>query len=483
MQRAVRSGDPAAVRRVAEHHPDGAEATRGRFALSAAQLVVAREYGFASWPRLKEHVEVVTEQSPPTSASGDGTEGGEGDDADAFCRLACLTYSDDDPARRARARQLLADNPDLTSGNIWAAAAATNVAEVQRLVTDDPALATQRGGPHRWTPLFYLAYSRLDPDVPAEDVLTIARLLLDAGADPNESYLSDRQTPGFTLLTGVFGEGESGPQRQPRHPCSLELARLLLDAGADPNDSQSLYNRMFEPGNDHLELLFEYGLGTSDSHRSQARQDESSETPAELLRDQLHWAVEHGFADRVRLLIEHGVDIHEPYDNGRTPAELAQLSGNAAITEYLESIGAAAPELDPIDELTAAVMRADRSAVDRLRADQPTVVDDARSARPGFIVWAAANGRTEVVALLAELGFDVNARGRGDVPADGRCDWETALHQAALHGHLDAAQLLISLGADPNARDTRFNSTPLGWARHESQDALAELLAPITDDD
>lgn len=403
-------------------------------------------------------------------------------DADAFCRLACLAYSADDLARRARARGLLADNRDLTRGHIWAAAAASDVAEVQRLVADDPSLTTERGGPHRWAPLFYLAYSRLDLDVPAEHVLTIARLLLDAGADPNESYLWDGQSPGFTVLTGVFGEGELGPERQPRHPCSLELARLLLDAGADPNDSQALYNRMFGPDNDHLELLFEYGLGSHDGHRSQGRREQRGEPPAELLRDQLRWAVEHDFADRVQLLVDHGVDVHEPYDDGRTAAELAKLSGNVAIAVYLEDAGARPPELDPLDELIAAVMRADRSAVDRLLADHPTVVEDARSARPGIIVWAAATGRTEVVALLAQLGFDVNARGRGDAPAEGPCDWETALHQAALHGHLDVARLLISLGADPNSRDTRFNATPLGWARHESQEALAELLVPITDD-
>ena len=65
----------------------------------------------------------------------------------------------------------------------------------------------------------------------------------------------------FTVLTGVFAEGELGPVRQPRHPCAQPLARLLLTAGADANDAQALYNRMFEPGNDHLELLFEFGLG------------------------------------------------------------------------------------------------------------------------------------------------------------------------------------------------------------------------------
>ena len=40
---------------------------------------------------------------------------------------------------------------------------------------------------------------------------------------------------------------------------TLQSARLLPAAGADPNDGQALYSRMFQPGNDHPELLFRPG--------------------------------------------------------------------------------------------------------------------------------------------------------------------------------------------------------------------------------
>jgi len=56
----------------------------------------------------------------------------------------------------------------------------------------------------------------------------------------------------------TFGRGEGNP---PPHQYELELARLLLEAGADPNDSQTLYNRSWFPGDEWLELLFAYGLG------------------------------------------------------------------------------------------------------------------------------------------------------------------------------------------------------------------------------
>ena len=111
------------------------------------------------------------------------------------------------------------------------------------------------------------------------------------------------------MLTGVFGEGELGPVRQPRHPHSLALGRLLLQAGADPNDGQALYNRMFEPGNDHLELLFEFGLGTGDGGPWRRRLGDAVDTPAAMLRGELAWAITHGMTERVRLLVSHGADL------------------------------------------------------------------------------------------------------------------------------------------------------------------------------
>ena len=102
------------------------------------------------------------------------------------------------------------------------------------------------------------------PAFPQRDAVATARLLLDAGADPASGYLWQGLPTPFTALTGCFGEGEQGPGRQPRHPQWEPLARLLLDRGADPNDGQTLYNRMFGRDDSHLELLFEYGLGTGD---------------------------------------------------------------------------------------------------------------------------------------------------------------------------------------------------------------------------
>jgi ankyrin repeat protein len=313
-------------------------------------------------------------------------------------------------------------------------------------------------------------------------VLGAARMLLQAGADPNAGYLWHGLPTPFTVLTGVFGEGELGPVRQPRHPHSLALARLLLEAGANPNDGQALYNRMFEPGNDHLELLFEFGLGTGDGGPWRRRLGDAVDTPAEMLRGELAWAITHGMTERVRLLVSHRVDVTSTFDGGATTTSMAATTGHPDLIDYLVAHGAPPLGLDPAEAFVAAALAPEigsaRASLDRLLREHPGLADQVRAARPALITWAAACGRAEAVEILAGLGFDVNARGRTDVPSDQ--PWQTALHKAAEDGNLELARTLLRLGADPDIRDHRFDSTPLGWARHFGQQPLIDLLEPLT---
>ncbi len=436
-----------------------------------AQLSVARRYGFTSWARLKRHVELLTRYSRfPERVATDS-------DAGTFLRLACLSYYDDEPGQWEQARRILERATGLPEGNAYVGAATADADALRRVLAADPAAAAREGGPFQWEPLCYLAYARHDPAISLAATLETARLLLDAEADPNAGYLWHGLPTPFTTLTGVFGEGEAGPVRAPRHPHSLALARLLLEAGADPNDGQALYNRMFEPGNDHLELLFEFGLGTGDGGPWRRRLGDALDTPAEMVRGQLAWAVTHGMTERVRLLVEHGVDVTAPLD-GVTAASMAATTGHADLVDYLVAHGAPPLDLPPADAFVAAALAADRPRLGRLLADHPGLAGELRAARPALITWAAACGNPAAVEILAELGFDVNAKGRTDVPSDQ--PWQTALHKAAEDGNVELARTLLRLGADPDIRDHRFGSTPLGWARHFGQQSIIELLEPLT---
>jgi hypothetical protein len=192
--------------------------------------------------------------------------------------------------------------------------------------------------------------------------------------------------------------------------------------------------------------------------------------------------------DRVQLLAEHGADIRTPFEvpeprivqcvnacDGRTPAEVAAVCGCRAVLDWLvEHGGVARPPADGADGLIAAALAGDRRTADLLRGH----ADSARKERPGLIVWAASRRAWHAIPLLAELGWDVNARARVDVPM--KQQWETALHEAAGAGEIDAVRMLLELGADPGIRDARFKSTPLGWAEYLGQQAMADYLRPLT---
>ncbi len=171
----VRADDPEALALAAEFHPVRT--------LTDAQLVIARSYGFPSWPRIVRHLELVDRysRSPHRQEVGGPLDTPE-QRADEFLRLATLHYGQDDPARQRSAQQLLDRFPDVALSNICTKVVAGELAAVREEL---PSHAREEGGPYRWEPLLYLTYSRLD----APDQVEIARLLLEHGADPNAGYL------------------------------------------------------------------------------------------------------------------------------------------------------------------------------------------------------------------------------------------------------------------------------------------------------
>ncbi|MCV7065532.1 hypothetical protein H7H51_07115 [Mycolicibacterium farcinogenes] len=277
-----------------------------RIQLHEAQFAVARDYGFSSWPKLVHYLRDAAELSVDPGALDEKPL----HLADRFCSWASLRYNETDaPPRRQAAADLLNNRPNLVDDSIWAAASAADPEALARHLRDRSAPANRTGGPFGWAPLMYLCYSRVPSDRTADDVLGAATLLLDAGADPNAGYLWCGLSTPFTALTGVFGEGEQGPRRQPRHPFAAELATLLLDRGAHPVDQQTLYNRMFRPDDSHLELLFVHGLADAGPSPWELRLGEAMETREQMWRRQIDWAAEHGFTARLELLARNGIDV------------------------------------------------------------------------------------------------------------------------------------------------------------------------------
>jgi ankyrin repeat protein len=465
LQRRVREGDPDALSLVREFHPRFAEPVEA-FRLSDAQLTVARSYGQPSWARLKAYVETLTgytrepHEVPPLV-----------DAADEFLRLACLTYGGDDVTRPAQAAEMLERDPGLTSRSIYTAAVAGDAAAAAEILAADPSQATATGGPFAWEPLVYVAYSRLVLDGPRYSPVAVAQLLLRHGADPNAGYLWDGAYL-FSALTGVFGYGEDAPN-QPPHPQSIPLARVLLEAGADPNDDQTIYNRHFRPDNDYLELLLEHGLGGPRRGPWPARLGDHQAPPALLLEDALVFAADKdSYADRIALLLRHGVDpdglgTEHPALEGLRPIERARLAGAHRNVELLLAAGAQPRPADPVDELVTHCVDGDGPAVEHVLAVHPELAAAAVARHPRALIDAAERGNIAAVEQFASIGYDVNRLHIG----------QTALHLAAFDGNREMCELLLRLGADPTIRDNAFDAPAAGWAKHAHHDELAAWLA------
>lgn len=320
-------------------------------ALHAAQLTVARRYGFTGWPALVHYLRLAADLSVDPGAVDEDTL----DPADRFCSWASLRYDESDaPPRWQSAADLLAAEPEVVTRGIWAAASAADPVAIADHLARQPALANTAGGPFGWVPLMYLCYSRIPLGRSAPDVVAAATLLVDAGADPNGGYLWCGMSTPFTVLTGVFGEGEQGPRRQPRHPHAPELAALLLSRGAHPVDQQTLYNRMFRPDDSHLELLFAHGLADAGPSPWERRLGEAMETREQMWQRQIHWAAQHGFRTRLDLLARHGIDVsgteivvptfptdvNARDDDGATPLHQAAWEGDLALIRRLLKAGA-----------------------------------------------------------------------------------------------------------------------------------------------
>ncbi|TXH99534.1 MAG: ankyrin repeat domain-containing protein [Rhizobium sp.] len=452
--KAVQANDAAAYRRVAPYFADIANV-----GLQDIQLVLAREFGFSSWTKLKAHLE-----------SGDRRQVPRDQLANRFLSLATVSYFGNiaaDPARFEEARDLLEKNPEIAGESIHVAAAIGDADGVGRWLDRQPQLLDRKGGPYDWSPLMYAAYARF----PGRSSLPAARELVRRGADVDAFFLDAGQYR-FTVLTGVFGEGEAGKERQPQHPDCEAFARLLLEAGAEANDSQALYNRMFEPDDTCLRLLLEYGLSAKDKNNWLVREDGKFVANSQTVFDyQLAWALEHRMGSRVRLLVEHGADTLKIV-NGRTPFEWARLGGDGELAQYLVRNGAVAVRLKPEDEFYIAVMDK-KVSLDALHASKPSgdLITAMQKAHPAMLHEAAGENDLEAVRRMLALGLDVNAMTS-----------RTPLHEAALHGHIEMARLLIEHGADTTVRDPYFYSGPIGWADYNGKTEMVDFLKAYPSD-
>ena len=369
--------------------------------LQQAQLVIARDYDFSSWAKLKHHVE-----------NGGGAAETTEQLSNRFLDFVCLHYGPNTGRGSEmfeQAADLLGAHPEIARHSLHAAAAAGNVDMLSELIAESPLDVDQKGGPFLWTPLMYAAYARR----PGVSSYQAGLVLLKAGADPNAHHMWGG-TYRFTVLTGIFGDGEGGKASVPEHPEMIPFARAVLDAGANPNDCQGAYNRCFSPDDTLLELVLEYGL--KDSDRSDWWQSDESQELSEhrTMHFQLIMALRWGFADRARLLIENGVDLESTdknyYSNdpvGYTPYQVALMRGLPEIAELIKAKGGRSDPLERADQFYAACMAGDLEAA---RALTQEYLGHSPDKDAQILREAAENGNLGAVKTMIEVGFDLNPK-------------------------------------------------------------------------
>ena len=455
LQRAVRGGEPTALARVSRWHPE--PPAPDRFPLTAAQLVLAREHGFASWARLRRYVKIVTDRAwtPGKPAPADESL------ADRFLRLACLTYSDDEPADRAAAAQLLAEHPELPRHDLFVAAACADVAGG----APTPRRATSRCDRDRWAArLVAAALPGIRPPRPATSsgrprwrrpscCSTPARTRTTAGSGTPCPPRS-RCSPACSATASTANPGIRTPSRSPgccwspgpipttgrpsttacsaptttTSSCSSSTASVAtppapgIDCSASPSSHPPRCCASCWPGRSR----------TTNASGSPCSPSTASTSSARSAKDRA--------------------------PRRRTPIEVALTSGHRELADLLTAPGR--PATSTRVRPTPSSRPSWPATPTPSRTPLADVVEAVRRKRTGLVTWAAAQGAPNAVELLVSVGFDVNARGRSDVC--GNQPWHTALHVAAEKGDLVLARTLLNLGADPNIPDKRYQSTPSG---------------------
>ncbi|MDQ3347864.1 MAG: hypothetical protein M3545_07845 [Acidobacteriota bacterium] len=422
--RAARGGDAAALARIRTVRPDTATAPRS-LTLADAQLAIARDGGFDSWPKL---VADLQER-----------------DVKAFCDAV---HDGDIP----RTQQLLAsihvrkriNDPMFPFGQRAAHIAAKNAPMLRTLIAagaDVNVKSEWENGP----------YTVLDNTT--EDT---ARFLLAQGATltPNVAarlgWLDELRT--LVNADGALVHARGGDGQQALHEArTVAIADFLLDRGAGI-DVRCI---------DHTSTPAQYAL--ADRPEVCRRLLERGASPDIFMAARL------GDVPLATHLLDTdpgcvAARINQPgypavppftiycwsLGFGTSPHEVALKFGNRDVHDLLVARSPSQVRF------MNALLRADEQAANAAVAADPLLLASLTRQDHAHLAQAIFDERFEAADLMLHLGFD---------PAAPGVDGGTALHAACWVGSVRMVERVLARGGVPlEARDPTHQSTPLGWA-------------------
>jgi len=331
------SGDPAALQRIREFHPrfyveaDAAIRT-AVFKLSDAQLTIAREYGFTSWPRLKARIE------KPTPADDASRRHDERIDDAGFRHAVQLLDSGDEAAlrlylterpeivhrvmfqggnyfRNPSLLEFIAENP-IRHGKL-----PKNIVEITRVILDAGARADQESMD---STLALVCSGRVPRECGVQ--VPLIDLLCHYGAKPDQAMLPALAHGEFGAAEALLARGATRDLAMASAMGRLDEAQRLLPVATRESRHRALALAAQHGHAEIVRLLLEAG---EDPSRYNPVGCHSHSTP-------LHQAAWGRHQQAVKVLVEHGarLDVRDILFSG-TPADWAQHAGYAEIETYL----------------------------------------------------------------------------------------------------------------------------------------------------
>jgi ankyrin repeat protein len=410
-----RAAVPEALARVREHHPRG-----GRFALADAQLVIANEYGFASWPALKAHV--LSQQANPSI--------------------------------------------EVTVRSLQDAAGRGDLARLDSLLTADPGLMNETAGPGVRTALHHAVFGKSEAGV---------RFLLERGADPNIRCEGDNAYPLhfaaekqlFPIIRLLIEHGADPIGEGDYHELGVigwATAWEYLHA------SQEIVDYLLAHGASHTIYS---AVATGDT---EAIRQLTSRSPADLekrmdmanrRRRPLHLAVIKKQPQSLLTLLDLGAKPESLDEAGFTALDQAALVGEIEMAQMLL-------DQDAKVRLPAAICLGRTRDIDRLlRRDPDTLKPGGRWGN--LILRASERAPGPVIETLIQAGASVDVRDDPKTSVDSTSGY-TPLHAAAFNGNHSAVTVLLKHGAKVRAREEKYHGTPAGWANYAGHTEVRDLL-------
>jgi ankyrin repeat protein len=485
---------PDEMARVRRNHPrfhklSEAEMRNAPVSLTDAQLVLAREHGFESWPKFAKHIETLRVIESVSSIA---------DPVAAFIEVACAPrHAGHASGTLEHAEMILARYPHVAASNIYTAAILADEAVVKRFLVGDPGLATAKGGPHGWDALTHLCFSRylrLDKDR-SEAFGRTAQALLDAGASAKTGWyeMIDHPTPRPTFESAIYGAAAVAR--------NLELTRLLLANGADPNDEETPYHVPEGYDNEVMKAVLETGrlnamslvtmlVRKADWHdleglRLVLEHGGDPNLMANFGGNALHHALRRdNHLKAITLLMDYGADpLLTNMRDGRSGTAMAAHRGRGDVLRLFEERGVVL-ELHGIDRLIAACARNDREGIQTLVANEPQLQEELVARGGTLLAEFAGTANDEGVRCLLDLGVRADAVYEGDPYFEIAKD-STALHVAAWKAWHLVVKELIERGTPVNALDGKGRTALMlavracvdsYWSNRRSPESVKALL-------